>query len=386
MTAELLARVRDFAATELAGKDEHFDGLPEQPTVEASRLHDLGLANWWVPREYGGVGLSVTDSVDVVSELAYADAGFAFGAFLPVLGGVMLQHFGGEELARPALEALVAEGGRIAVLGSEEEAGSELVRITTTFRTEGDRLVLSGDKYFSTNTDTAGLLLVLARSADDAADFAVVAVPRDTPGVEIVKRWDLLGVRGAGTYRVRLEDCSVPTAHRLHGSGLRILEASLNASRILIAACAVGIARRVRDLAMDYAAAKRLRGAPLTENAVFAGKLGQVETLIDVMRNQCRAAAAEFDELLVAAASGGTGLLRAGTLRSALAAKLFCGQAGWEVVSTGSELFGGLGYTQDHPIGKLVRDMRYVAIVEGGEDIMRDLVYARYVVPARKRR
>ncbi|MCH0564656.1 acyl-CoA dehydrogenase family protein [Streptomyces sp. MUM 2J] len=386
MTAELLKRIRDFTANELAGKDTHFDELPEQPTVEASRLHDLGLANWWVPVQYGGLGVSLTESVDIVSELAYGDAGFAFGAFLPVLGGIMLQHFGTEELARPALEALAAEGGRIAVLGSEEEAGSELVRITTTFRTEGDRLVLNGDKYFSTNTDTAGLLLVLARSADDTADFAVVAIPRDTPGVEIVKRWDLLGVRGTGTYRVRLDDCAVPSASRLDGGGLRILEAGLNASRILIAACAVGIARRVRDLSMEYAAVKRLKGAPLTENAVFAGKLGQMETLIDVMRNQCRAAAGEFDHLLITSARGGTGLHRVGTLRSALAAKLFCGQAGWEVASTGSELFGGLGYTQDHPIGKLVRDMRFVAVVEGGEDVVRDLMYARYVVPARKRR
>lgn len=386
MTAELLKRVRDFTAAELIGKDQHFDSLPEQPTAEASRLHAAGLANWWIPQQYGGDGVSFADSVDVVSELAYGDAGFAFSAFLPVLGTLMLQHFGEEELARPALERLASEGGRVAVLGSEEEAGSELVRTATTFRTEGDRLVLTGDKYFSTNTDAADLLMVLARSSDDEADFAVIAVPRDTPGVEMVKRWDLLGVRSTGTYRVRLDGCSVPATHRLRGNGLRVLEAVLNASRILIAASAVGIARRIRDLSMEYAAAKRLRGAPLAENAVFAGKLGQMEALIDVMRNQCRAAAAELDGVLAAADGGGTGLHRVGTLRSALAAKLYCGQAGWDVASAGSEMFGGLGYTQDHPIGKLVRDMRYVAIIEGGEDIMRDLLYARYVLPARKRR
>ncbi|MFI1018291.1 acyl-CoA dehydrogenase family protein [Streptomyces sp. NPDC020965] len=384
MTEELLKRVRDFTAAELIGKDGHFDSLPEQPTVETARLHAAGLANWWVPESYGGAGLSLQDSVDVVSELSYGDAGFAFGAFLPILGSLMLQHFADEELARPALETLATDGDQIAVLGSEEEAGSELVRTATTFHPEGDRLVLTGEKYFSTNTDTAHLLLVLARSSDD--DFAVIAVPRDTPGVEIVKRWDLLGVRSTGAYRVRLNGCTVPATNRLHGNGLRTLEASLNASRILIAACAVGISRRIRDLSMEYAASKTLRGAPLTKNAVFAGKLGQMEMLIDVMRHQCRAAAAEFDGLLAATDSSGTGLYRIGTLRSALAAKLYCGQAGWDVASTGSELFGGLGYTQDHPIGKLVRDMRYVAIVEGGQDIMRDLLYARYVLPARKRR
>jgi acyl-CoA dehydrogenase len=383
MAGEFLARVREFARTELLVKERHFDGLPEQPTAESARLHDAGLANWWIPRRYGGQGLSLTDSVDVVSELAYGDAGFAFGSFLPVLGTVMLQLYAPDEVARPILERLAADGGALGVLGSEETAGSELVRTATSMRTRGGELVLDGSKYFSTNADRAETLLVLARSDDD--DFAMVAVPRSAPGVEIVKRWDMVGVRGSGTYRTRLRDCSVPAGNRLRGNGLRALEVGLNASRILIAATAIGIARRIRDLAVDYARAKPMKGATLAGNDVFAAKLGQIEMLIDVMRSQCRAAAADFDEYL-AAPEPAAALYRAGTLRPALAAKLFCGQAGWSVASTGSELFGGLGYTHDHPVGKLVRDMRYVSIVEGGEDVMRDLLYARYVVPQERRR
>jgi len=383
--AEVLKRVREFVRAELLSKDEYFDGLPEQPTAESARLHAAGLANWWIPAAYGGAGASLADSVDIVSELAYGDAGFAFGSFLPVLGTVMLQLHGEEEVARPVLERLVRDGGRLGILGSEEDAGSELNRTATTFRRDGDDLVLDGEKYFSTNSDPADTLLVLARSADDDGDYAVVAVPRATPGVEIVKRWDMLGVRGSGTYRVRLRDCRVPAAGRLRGNGLRLLEIGLNASRILIAATAIGVARRIRDLSMEYAAEKRIKGAPLRENAVFAAKLGQIEMTIEVMRNQCRAAAAELDRFL-AAENPAAALYRVGTLRSALAAKLYCGQAGWEVATTGSEMFGGLGYTHDHPIGKLVRDLRYVSIVEGGDDVMRELLYARYVVPAGKRR
>ena len=100
---------------------------------------------------------------------------------------------------------------------------------------------------------------------------------------------------------------------------------------------------------------------------------------IDVMRNQCRAAAAQFDTMTAAE------LYRAGTIRSALAAKMYCGQAGWQVATIGSELFGGLGYTHDHLIGKLVRDLRYVGLVEGGDDVIRDLLFTRYVVPSFKR-
>ena len=383
---EVLSRVRTFARAELLGKDEHFDSLPDQPTPEAARLHAAGLANWWIPEAYGGLGLSLGHSVDIVSELAYGDAGFAFGAFLPVLGTAMLQLYGTDELARPVLERLVTGGGRLGILGSEEEAGSELGRTATTFRRDGDHLVLDGEKFFSTNSGSADLLLVLARSADDEADYAMVAVPREAPGVEIVKRWDMIGVRGSGTYQARLRDVTVPAANRLRGNGLRHLEIGLNASRILIAATAIGVSRRIRDLSMEYAGQKRIKGARLQDNAVFAAKLGQIETLVEVMRNQCRSAAAEFDRYLAAPDGGAAALYRVGSLRSALAAKLFCGQAGWQVATLGSEMFGGLGYTHDHPIGKLVRDMRYVSVVEGGEDVMRELIYTRFVVPAGKRR
>ena len=192
-------------------------------------------------------------------------------------------------------------------------------------------------------------------------------------------------MRGSATYRVALRDCAVPVGHRLPGNGLRLLEIGLNASRILIAATAIGMARRVRDLAMEYAASKRVHGAPLARNAVFAGKLGQIEMLIDVMRNQCRAAAEEFDAYLAGGDAAGA-LYRVGTLRSALAAKMYCGQAGWQVATLGSEMFGGLGYTHEHPIGKLVRDLRYVGLVEGGDDVIRELLFTRYVVPTGKRR
>jgi alkylation response protein AidB-like acyl-CoA dehydrogenase len=165
---------------------------------------------------------------------------------------------------------------------------------------------------------------------------------------------------------------------------LRNLEAGLNASRTLIAATAIGVARRVRDISMEYAAEKRIKGDLLINNAVFAGKLGQIEMLIDVMRNQCRAAGAEFDALM-SSPNPSAALYRTGTIRAALGAKMYCGQAGWQVATIGSEMFGGLGYTNEHLIGKLVRDLRYIGLVEGGDDVIRDLIFTRYVVPPSKR-
>ena len=176
----------------------------------------------------------------------------------------------------------------------------------------------------------------------------------------------------------------VPAENALRGHGLRLLETGLNASRILIGATGLGIARRIRDECMAYAKTKTVRGAALTTAPVFAAKLGQMEMQIDVMRNQCRAAAAEYDAVL-AGPDPAAEFLRRGSLRSALTCKMFCGQAGWSIATMGSEMFGGLGFTGEHVIGKLVRDMRFVSLVEGGDDVLRDLVYSRYVVPVSRR-
>ncbi|MFD0349763.1 acyl-CoA dehydrogenase family protein [Kitasatospora aburaviensis] len=176
----------------------------------------------------------------------------------------------------------------------------------------------------------------------------------------------------------------MPAGNRLEGSGLRLLEIGLNASRILIAATALGIARRVRDHCMLYAKAKPFRDGTLLDSPVFAQQLGQMEMQIDVMKSHLLRAGRDFDRIMTDPDAAAL-FARQGTLKSALTAKMFCGQTGWSVASAGSEMFGGLGYTHDLPIGKLLRDIRYVSVVEGGDEVMRELVFGRYVVPVLRR-
>jgi len=340
--------------------------------------------NWWLPKEHGGLGFGLEEGVRIVNALSYGDAGVAFTLFIPVLTTSMVSLYGGEELTERYLGALGAGKGFAATLGSEHGAGSELARITTTARRDGAELVLDGAKAYSTNTDFAQFLVVVARSAEQPDDYLAVVVPRDTAGVEVRKRWEVVGLRSSGTYEVALSGVRVPVGNRLRGNGLRLLEVGLNASRILIASTALGIARRARDLCMDYARTKQVKGAPLVSNAVFAGRLGQIEMLIDVMTNQCLAAARDYDAI-TARPDAAEEFLRQGTMRAAMTTKMFCGQTGWQILSTTSEMFGGLGYTHDTLIQKLLRDVRYVSIVEGGDDVLRELLYSRHVVPASKR-
>lgn len=384
MTVDAAGTARAFAAAELTGREELLDSLAPAPLPLYARFPDTGLANWWLPEKQGGSGLGLEDGTDIVSELAYGDAGAAFTLFISILGTTMVSLYGTDGLRERTLRPMAERGGFCATLGSEHAAGSELARITTEVVSEGDELVLTGEKAFSTNADFADFLVVVARRAENTARHVVVVVPRDTPGVRIDKRWNMTGLRSSATYQVAFDGCRVPADHALSGFGLRLLEVGLNASRILMAASAVGVARRVRDLCMDYGADKILKEAPLRENAVFTSRIGQMESRIEVMKNQCRAAAREFDQIMASDDPAGR-FFRLGTLKSAVAAKMFCGQEGWNIAGTGSEMFGGLGYTHDLLIGKLQRDVRYVSLVEGGDDVLRETMYRRYVIPEAKR-
>ncbi|AOR30857.1 acyl-CoA dehydrogenase [Streptomyces fodineus] len=384
MKPEDLKAVRTFVKECLDGRHTELDALDDKPSDVYERFRETGLANWWLPRELGGRGLGLEDSVEIVNEISYGDAGVAFTLFISVLGTSIVQLYGSEELKARHLAPMAARGSFCATLGSERAAGSELAKIDTVVAADGDELVVTGEKFFSTNTDFADFLVVIARSAEDPEAYHAVLVPRDTPGVEVVQRWDVIGLRASHTYQVSLKGCRVPAANRLDGAGLRLLEIGLNASRILIAATAIGVARRIRDHCMTYAKGKPFREGALLDSPVFAQRLGQMEMQIDVMKSHCLRAARDYDAIM--ADPGAAALFhRQGTLKSALTAKMFCGQAGWEVASAGSEMFGGLGYTHELPIGKLMRDIRYVSLVEGGDDVLRELLFSRYVIPVPRR-
>jgi alkylation response protein AidB-like acyl-CoA dehydrogenase len=377
---EILPQIRDFAREKLLPQQAHFDSFPDVPMPVYGDFHALGLGNWWLPERYGGMGLGLEESVDIVSELAYGDAGVAFTLFISILGTTMVSLYGSEETKERYLAPMTSNGHFCATLGSERAAGSELTKIATTAAREGDNLVINGEKFFSTNAGFANFLVVIARSTANPPEHIAVVVPAETPGARVVKRWDVNGLRSSGTYQLSFERCRATSRDVLDGPGLRLLEIALNASRILIASTALGVSRRVRDVCMDYARRKRLGNSLLVNNAVFAAKLGQMEMDIEAMRHVCRGAAREFDAIM-SRGDAAEVFLRKGTLKSALTAKVFCGQTGWQIAGLGSEMFGGLGYTREMVIDKLVRDIRHVSIIEGGDDVLRDLVFSRYVLP-----
>ena len=168
--------------------------------------------------------MGMEESVDLVSELAYGDAGFAFTAFVSILGSTAVSLYGSEETKERHLAPMAADGSYCAMLASERAAGSELTKITTTAARSGDEVVINGDKLFATNAAFGDFLVVIARAATSSDEHLAVVVPREAEGVRIVKRWEMIGIRAAGTYQVSFDRCRASARDILDGSGLRSLE------------------------------------------------------------------------------------------------------------------------------------------------------------------
>lgn len=374
-----MVEIRRFVRQRIVGKEREIDSTGELPLAQYESFVSSGLANWWLTPRVGGRGLSLEQSVDVVAELAYGDAGLAFAFFLPILGTSVVELFGTEAQRSAYLSGLAQSGGFCATAASEADAGSELIRMACVATPATNGHLIDGDKFFSTNAEVADFFVVYARVDGSTPSFGAFLVRGGSDRIQLQRRWPTSGVRGAGTYQLRFERCLAED--QLAGNGLRILEVGLNASRTLMAASAIGVARRVRDICLDYASSKQVKGQLLLDDAVFASKLAQMQVEIDTMVSVCRTAAREYDVIARDSAAADR-FMQIGTMRSVIVAKMMCGQLGWKVASAGSEMLGGLGYTDDVLLGKLLRDVRYVSIVEAGDDVLRDLLYSRHVVPA----
>src|SRR5207248_6110620 len=134
-----------------------------------------------------------------------------------ILGTVGLLLYGSEEVRERYLAPMAESGHFCATLASERAAGSELTKIATIAAPAGDNVVINGEKFFSTNSGFATFLVVIARSGTNPGEHMAVVVPRDTPGVRIVKRWEMIGLRSSGTYQVSFERCRASAQDVLNG-------------------------------------------------------------------------------------------------------------------------------------------------------------------------
>jgi butyryl-CoA dehydrogenase len=366
----LRQEVRRFAEERIRPGVAERDERREFPLEIIQELGGLGLLGLFVPEKWGGAGFDMVSYVVAIEELARACA--AVAVTVSVSNSVCcwpILRFGNDELRDTVLREL-AGGDAIGGFGlTEPGAGSDVSSTRTSARREGGEWVLDGEKAWITNAGFAKYFVVVAKTRPEggAKGLSAFVVPADAPGFSVGTPEHKMGLRSSRTAPLYFSGCRIPAENLLgaEGDGFRIAMATLDHSRLGIAAQAVGIHQRALELAVDYARERRQFGKPIAEHQAVQMEIAQMATELEAARALTRAGAALADS-----PAGGE------AARFASQAKLYASEAANRACWKSLQLHGGNGFHEDYEISRLYRDVRVTTIYEGTSEMQR-LVIAR---------
>ena len=319
---------------------------------------ELGLMGISVPEQYGGTGMSIFSSVLVIEELSKVDPAMALIVDVQnTLVNNVFVGWGTEEQKTTWLPRLTTDTIGSYCL-SEPASGSDAFALQTraVYDEATDEYVLNGSKLWITNGDEAGIFIVFANVNPEAGYRGITAfiVERDTPGFEVGKREDKLGIRASSTVPLALEDVRVPAANVIGevGKGYKIAIETLNEGRIGIGAQMIGLAQGAFDSAMRYMLERQQFGKPLAHFQGLQFQFAQCATELEAARLVVYNAARLKDAGMP-------------FVKEAAIAKLFASQVANRVAAASVEFHGGVGFTTEFPVEKYFRDAKIGSIYEG---------------------
>ncbi|HSF43096.1 MAG TPA: acyl-CoA dehydrogenase family protein [Thermoanaerobaculia bacterium] len=362
--------VRRFAEGRIRPGVAERDRKHEFPVDIFKEMGEMGLLGMMVPEEYGGAGLDALTYCLAMEEIARVDP--AVAVTMSVTNSVCcwpVQKFGSEELKQKVLPPL-ATGETLGGFGlTEPGAGSDAGSLRTTARRDGDFWVLNGEKAWITNAGFAGWYVVVARTNPEAGKrgLSAIVVPADAPGFSVGTPEEKLGLKSSRTAQIYFSDCRVPAENLLgaEGQGLKIALATLDHSRLGIAAQAVGIHQRALELAVEYSKDRVQFGVPIAKHQAVQFKIAQIATELSAARALTYYAASQEH-----AKDAG---------RLAAQAKVYSSEAANRACAESLQLHGGNGFHEDYEISRLYRDVRVTTIYEGTSEMQR-LVIARHLL------
>jgi alkylation response protein AidB-like acyl-CoA dehydrogenase len=365
--------VRAFMETEVAPHVDRWDRAARFPEEALRRLGELGLLGASVPEDYGGTPLDALGQAMAVEEMARVSASIAITVGVHVgLVCPMIVRYGTPEARSRYLPPMARGEWLGAFAQTEPNTGSDAAGIQTRAVRRGDRYVLNGVKVWVTNAERARVLVVQAVTDPAAGKRGISSFIVETtwPGVVIGRNEEKLGLHSTVTNSIHFEDCEVPVENRLgaEGQGLRIALEHLSASRISVAAQAVGIAQGAYEQALRYATQRRAFRAFLAEHQAIQFMLADMATAIEAARLLTHRAAWLRDQGRPFAAA-------------ASMAKLFASEMCQQVTYQALQVFGGYGYSREYPLERYFRDARVTTIYEGTSEIQR-IIIARELLRA----
>lgn len=362
--------IRRFAEERILPGVAERDRKHEFPAEILRELGELGFLGMLVDEEYGGSGFDSLSYLLAVEELARICP--ATAVTMTVSNSVCcwpIARFGSEDLKRRVLPELASAGALGGFGLTEPGAGSDAGGMRTTAHRDGDDWVLNGEKAWITNAGKAKYLVVLAKTDPEAGKRGITAfvLPTDTPGFEVGKGEEKVGLKASITAPISFTECRVSDANRLgeEGQGFKIALATLDHSRLGIAAQSIGMHQRALELSTAYAKDREQFGQPIANFQTIQFKLAEMATELEASRALTYHAALEEHS----PAAG----------RLASQAKVFASEAAnracWEAV----QIHGGNGFCEDYEVARLFRDVRVTTIYEGTSEMQR-LVIARHLL------
>ncbi|HYH42579.1 MAG TPA: acyl-CoA dehydrogenase family protein [Burkholderiales bacterium] len=367
----LIESVRALARDTIAPRAAEHDRTGDFPHGNLEAINALGLNAMFVPEEYGGSPLSYAAYLECVREISKACASTGviwatnFHAMKPLI------DFGNEEQKRRLLPR-VASGGLSSLTITEPTAGSDATGMKTTFRPDGDAIVVDGAKTFITNGAHADLYMLFGKWSgieDGRKSISALVVEKGTPGLRVGREEDKMGLRASSTAALAFESCRVPRANLLGepGEGLKILLASLNKSRPSVAAHALGIARAAFEDAVSYINERRQSGHRIVEFQGIQFMLADMATDLAMCEAWLWHVARRVD-------AGGSDF---GVEASML--KMRASDLAMRITTDAVQLHGGYGYCKDYRVERLMRDAKITQIWEGTNQIHRQFIGRSFV-------
>ncbi|MFI9013765.1 acyl-CoA dehydrogenase family protein [Streptomyces griseus] len=356
----------EFVAREVAPHVVAWDRAENVDKSIVKKLGDLGFLGLTVPEGYGGSGGDHLSYCLVTEELGRGDSSVR-GIVSVSLGLVAktIASWGDEDQKRTWLPRLTS-GEAIGCFGlTEPGTGSDAGNLATRAERDGGDYVVNGTKMFITNGTWADVVLLFARTNDAPGHRGVSAflVPTDTPGLTRRTVHGKLGLRGQATAELVLQGVRVPAGALLgpEGKGFSIAMSALAKGRMSVAAGCVGIAQAALDAAVRYAGEREQFGKAIARHQLVQELLSDIAVDVDAARLLTWRVADLIDrgqEFATAASK----------------AKLYASEAAVRCANNALQVFGGYGYIDEYPVGKLLRDARVMTLYEGTSQIQKLII------------
>jgi alkylation response protein AidB-like acyl-CoA dehydrogenase len=359
--------VRQFAENEIAPGVAEREREERFPGDVIRKLGEMGILGMMVPEEYGGAGLDALSYILAVEELARVCASTA--VIMSVNNSVFcypVWKYGSDRQKREILSEVASGRALGAYALSEPQSGSDAANQKTRARRDGGDYVLDGAKSWITNAGEADWYLVMTMTRPDQGTRGITGflVSAEDPGVRVGAPEAKMGLRASKTAAVYLDNVRLPEWRRLgeEGQGFPIAMATLDHSRIGIAAQGVGIARAAYDASVEYAQTRETFGKKIAEHEAIAFQIADMRVQIE---------AAKWLTYRAAVRSEMPGVRYS---KESSMAKVFATEMANVVAARAVAIFGGYGYSREYPVERYYRDARVTTIYEGTSEIQRIVI------------